>query len=232
MTRPGRPAPTPAAAVRGARAVPGVPGGVVVGLALALAFTATACSATGAPTPGRNTPATGTGTGAPGPLITPAQALQRMDTLLQETTAGIQPPLRTWDAWPNWREKYSTGLDEHSLGYATTSRERHVMTKVAAGRYEALLDAVRTAWRAKGYVVQDGPGTPTLRAVSATAPDGSTVGIGINPDTTVIDISATSGPIAVPQAGQPPFGTPTPDPTMSNGNPDVVPDHDDPYWSH
>ncbi|SOB88435.1 hypothetical protein [Streptomyces sp. 1331.2] len=176
----------------------------------------------------------GAGTGAdrgegesPGPLIPPAQALQTLDSLLEQTTAGVQPALQYWDAWPQATVQYSKGLDEHSLGYAKASRQRHVKTKVAPGKYGALLDAVRSTWQAKGYRVETGPAN--LQALFATTPEGNGVSITIHPAGN-IDIGATVSPVPVPD-GRDLFGTPTPDPVMANGNPDVVPTYEDPYWS-
>ncbi|MEV7360190.1 hypothetical protein [Kitasatospora sp. NPDC091276] len=185
--------------------------------ALALALTAGGCAATGGG--GGDTSAT------PGPLMQPAQALHRLDDLLQEATSGIQPALRYRDAWPDWREQYAKGLDEHSLGYATATRERHVTTRVAPAKYGALLDAVRGTWQTKGYRLTTGPDS-----VAATTPDGASLGITIHPYAGNIDISAAVGPIPLPH-GADPFGTPTPEPTLPGGNPDILPAYDDPYWS-
>ncbi|GAB7185104.1 hypothetical protein ATKI12_4935 [Kitasatospora sp. Ki12] len=189
---------------------------------LALVLTLTACGAvTAAVKDGARPDPTATA-----PLMPPGQALQKLDALLAEATSNVQPALRYWDAWPVAKEQYSSGLDEHSLGYAKASRTRHVMTKVAPAKYATLLDAVRSVWKAKGYRIEEGP---TGQAVSATTAEGLSVGIGIG-SAGDIDIQATVSPIPVPD-GRDPFGTPTPDPVMANGNPDVLPKYDDPYWS-
>ncbi|MFJ7275778.1 hypothetical protein [Kitasatospora sp. NPDC098663] len=185
--------------------------------ALALALTAAGCAATG--DRGADTGTT------PGPLMQPAQALHRLDDLLQEATSGIQPALRYRDARPDWREQYSKGLDEHSLGYARASRQRTITTKVAPAKYGALLDAVRGTWQTKGYHLTTGPDT-----VAATTADGASVGITIHPYAGNIDISASAGPIPLPH-GTDPFATPTPEPTPANDDPDTLPAYDDPYWS-
>ncbi|MFJ2191950.1 hypothetical protein ACIOJE_29125 [Kitasatospora sp. NPDC087861] len=186
-----------------------------------LALGATACTAGAGAGPGQSQGKT------PGPLIPPAQALQKLDSLLAETTSGVQPALRYWDAWPQATVRYSKGLDEHSLGYAAASRERHVMTKVAPGKYDALLAAVRDTWQAKGYRIDTGPAN--LKGLFATTADGYGVSVTIHPAGN-IDIGATVSPVPVPD-GRDLFGTPTPDPVMANGNPDVLPKYDDPYWS-
>ncbi|MFG2905068.1 hypothetical protein ACGF13_08395 [Kitasatospora sp. NPDC048286] len=188
-----------------------------------LALGVTACAGGG----GSGTGGGRSGGGTPGPLMTPAQALQKIDALLDEVTSGVQPALRYRDAWPEATVQYSKGLDEHSLGYAKASRQRHVMTKVAPAKYGALLDAVRNTWQAKGYRVEAGPAN--LQALLATTAEGHGVSITIHPAGN-IDIGATVSPIPVPE-GQDPFGTPTPQPTTAGGAPDVMPTYDDPYWS-
>ncbi len=187
-----------------------------------LALGATACIGGSGTGGGRGEGAT------PGPLIPPARALQTLDSLLEQVTSGVQPALRYRDAWPQATVQYSKGLDEHSLGYAKASRQRHVMTKVAPGKYGALLDSVRSTWQAKGYRIETGPAN--LQALFATTAEGYGVSITIHPAGN-IDLGATVSPVPVPD-GRDLFGTPTPDSTMANGNPDVLPSYDDPYWSH
>nr|BFD89054.1 hypothetical protein KitaXyl93_04140 [Kitasatospora sp. Xyl93] len=189
---------------------------------IALVLTLTACGAFTA----------GVGDGArpdpmaTAPLMAPGQALQKLNALLEEATSSVQPTLRYWDAWPETREQYSSGLNEHSLGYAKASRKRHVMTKVAPAKYATLLDTVRSVWEAKGYRIETGPAG---KAVSATTAEGFSVRIGIG-SAGDIDIEARVSPTPVPD-GRDLFGTPTPDPVMANGNPDILPKYDDPYWS-
>ncbi|MER7668041.1 hypothetical protein ABTY61_06185 [Kitasatospora sp. NPDC096128] len=188
------------------------PGIAVAALALAL----TACSAgTGA-----------SGGGAPKQLVPADQALRRMDALLDESLADVQPALRYWDDNPDAVEQYSKGLDEHSLGYADADRRRHIMTRIAPAKYDTLLDMVERGWKAKGYTVTRSAANPP--GSTASAPDGAGVGIAFHPSG-LIEITAHVSPVPVVHG---PFGTPTPVPTMSNGNPDDVPKYDDPFWSN
>ncbi|MFG3226944.1 hypothetical protein ACGF07_19420 [Kitasatospora sp. NPDC048194] len=189
---------------------------------LAFVLTSTACSAVTAEVNDAARPdATATA-----PLMPPEQALQKLNALLDEAISGVQPALRYQDAWPEAKVQYSSGLNEHSLGYAKASRARHVMTKVVPAKSAPLLDAVRNTWKAKGYRVESGPAG---QAVHATTQEGFSVRISIG-TAGAIDIEATVGPVPVPD-GRDLFGTPTPDPVMPDANPDGSPGYEDPYWS-
>ncbi|MFE6049360.1 hypothetical protein ACFQ6N_01220 [Kitasatospora sp. NPDC056446] len=198
---------------------------------LALAVTACAAGANGSAGGGAGSGAGGGSRAGsetpPGPLVPPAQAVQKLDSLLDEAMSGVQPALHYRDAWPQATVQYSKGLDEHSLGYATASRQRHVMTRIAPGKYGALLDAVRGTWSAKGYRIDAGPAN--LQALFATTAEGHGVSVTIHPAGN-IDFGATVGPVAVPD-GRDLFGTPTPEPVTTGGSPDVLPTDEDPYWS-
>ncbi|MEV7022548.1 hypothetical protein [Kitasatospora sp. NPDC093558] len=187
-----------------------------VGIAAAtLALALTACS-------------TDTQPGAPKQLMPPEQAVQKLNTLLDEALSDVQPKLQYWDEWPRSSEQYSKGLDEHSLGYATAVRNRHIMTKVAPAKYGTLLGMVEQSLKAKGYTLSSSD-DKSQRAVFASAPDGSGVGIVIY-SAGNINVGASVSPIPVVH-DRDPFGTPTPGPTMSNGNPDTVPNYNNPFWS-
>ncbi|MFJ9774376.1 hypothetical protein ACIRVF_24590 [Kitasatospora sp. NPDC101157] len=192
-----------------------------LGIAVAaLALSLTACSS------GTGTSGTGTSDArATEQLVPPEQALRRMDVLLDESLADVRPALRYWDDNPDAVEQFAKGLDEHSLGYAEANRRRHITTRIAPAKYDTLLDMVERGWRAKGYTVTRTTSTPPTSV--ATAPDGAGVGITVHSSGT-IDIAAHVAPVPVVRGA---FGTPTPVPTMPNGNPDDVPQYDDPFWS-
>ncbi|MFI9320240.1 hypothetical protein ACIGXI_10720 [Kitasatospora aureofaciens] len=162
---------------------------------------------------------------APEQLVPPEQALQRIDALLDESLADVRPTLRYWDDNPDAVEQFAKGLDEHSLGHAEANRRRHIMTRIAPAKYDTLLAMVERGWKAKGYTVTRTGSTPP--GSIASAPDGAGVGITVHSSGT-IDITAHVSPVPVIHGV---FGTPTPVPTMPNGNPDDVPDYDDPFWS-
>ncbi|MER5636351.1 hypothetical protein ABT095_05295 [Kitasatospora sp. NPDC002227] len=173
-----------------------------------------ACSLTGASHPKRA-------------LMPPDQAVTKMNALLDDLMSGIKPPLRYWDDWPRADEQTS-GLTDRSKGFATASRERHVMTKVASAKYGFLMDMVERSWKAKGYrITSVNPNQLTMYASTA---DGSSVDMTIGAAGN-ITFGVGVSPIPVIRDHDP-FGTPTPVPTMSNGNPDVIPKYDDPFWSN
>ncbi|MFF9645580.1 hypothetical protein [Kitasatospora aureofaciens] len=99
------------------------------------------------------------------------------------------------------------------------------MTRITPAKYDTLLDMVERGWKAKGYTVTRTASTPP--ASVASAPDGAGVGITVH-SSGLIEITAHVSPVPVIHGA---FGTPTPVPTMPNGNPDDVPEYDDPFWS-
>ncbi|MGW3075678.1 MULTISPECIES: hypothetical protein [unclassified Kitasatospora] len=158
--------------------------------------------------------------------MTPEQAVQALDALLDEAMSAIRPPLRYWDAWPRSTEQ-TAGPEDRSLGYATATRDRHVMTKVAPSRYGALLGITERGWKARGYRMT--AVNPRQPAMFAATPDGYGVcmlfGAAGN-----ITVQATVGPIPVIR-DRDPFGTYEPEPTLPDGRLDVFPRYDDPFWS-
>ncbi|MFF1788986.1 hypothetical protein ACFVX9_21330 [Kitasatospora sp. NPDC058243] len=190
--------------------------------AATLALALTACGHTGA----------GAGVGdehpAPESLTTPEQAVQKLDALLDEALSGIQPPLRHWDGWPRSTEQ-SGGIDDHSKGYATATRDRHITTKVSKAKYTALMDMAERDWKAKGYKITSvNPNQPALFAATG---DGSSVAMLFGAAGNITLQASGGGRIPVIR-DRDPFGTPTPDPVTANGNLDVIPTDDDPFWSH
>ncbi|MFD4537523.1 hypothetical protein ACFWNL_29265 [Kitasatospora sp. NPDC058397] len=191
-------------------------------LALALALALTACSSI-------TTAVGGGATALPSAsLVPPEQALRTLDGLLDDSLAQVRPALKYWDGWPRSTEQ-ATGIDDHSLGYATAGRDRHIMTKVAPAKYATLLAMVGQSWKAKGYTVAT-PAASPLPSLAASTPDGHSVSITIY-DAGNITIGAAGDRIPVIR-DRDPFGTPTPDPVTANGNLDVIPTDDDPFWSH
>ncbi|MFG2918869.1 hypothetical protein ACGF0D_39045 [Kitasatospora sp. NPDC048298] len=185
---------------------------------VALAFALTACSAV------RDVVSSSPSTS----LVPPEQALLRLNALLDDSLAQVRPRPQYWDAWPHSTEQ-SGGIDDHSLGYATATRDRYVMTKIAPAKYPTLLGMVEQGWKAKGYTVAT-PAGSTLPSLTARTPDGNSVTITIY-EFGNIDISAAVSHIPVIR-DRDPFGTPTPDPVMANGNLDIIPKYDDPFWSN
>ncbi|MDH6109778.1 hypothetical protein P3T36_005421 [Kitasatospora sp. MAP12-15] len=150
--------------------------------------------------------------------MTPEQAVQKLNALLDDSMSAVKPPLRYWDAWPT-----STEQD----GYAVATRYRYVMTRVSRAKFGALLGLLERSWLAKGYrITSVNPHQPAMFAVT---PDGSAVGIAIGAADN-ITASASVSPIPVIR-DRDPFGTPIPDPTTANGNLDIIPRYDDPFWS-
>ncbi|MET8629922.1 hypothetical protein ABZW30_40430 [Kitasatospora sp. NPDC004669] len=159
--------------------------------------------------------------------MTPEQAVQQLNALLDDSMSGIRPPLLYWDGWPRSTEQSAEGFYEESLGYATATRDRYIMTKVARAKYGALLGVVERSWKAKGYTIT--AVSPEQPAIFASTPDGAEIAITFGAPGN-ITFTASVGPIPVIR-DRDPFGVPVPEPVMANGNLDVIPRYKDPFWS-
>ncbi|RKT09560.1 hypothetical protein BX285_6655 [Streptomyces sp. 1114.5] len=159
--------------------------------------------------------------------MTPEQAVQVLDALLDEAMSAIRPPLRYWDGWPRSTEQ-TAGPDNHSLGHAVATRDRYVMTRVAPSKYGALLGVTERGWQALGYRIT--AVNPRQPAMFAATPAGYGVCVLIGAAGN-ITFQATVGPIPVIR-DRDPFGPYVPEPTLPNGNLDIIPRYEDPFWSH
>ncbi|MFJ9606134.1 hypothetical protein ACIRS1_07210 [Kitasatospora sp. NPDC101176] len=164
---------------------------------------------------------------APRALLTPQQALHTLDALLDEAMSAIRPALAYRAGRPRSTEQSAPGIDEYSLGYATLTRERHIMTRVAPTRYGALLGVTERGWTAHGHrITAVNPHQPAMFATTAHG-HGLALLFGAAGN---IAFQATVGPIPVIRDHDP-FGPHAPEPTLPNGNPDILPRHDHPFWS-
>ncbi|MFI9365881.1 hypothetical protein ACIG5E_33240 [Kitasatospora sp. NPDC053057] len=157
----------------------------------------------------------------------PEQAVHALDALLDEAMSAIRPPLRYRDGWP-WSTERTAGPDDHSLGYATATRDRYVMTKVAPSKYGALLGITERGWQARGYRIT--AVNPRQPAMFASTPAGYDVCLLVGAAGT-ITFQAAVGPIPVIRDHDP-FGTHVPEPTLPDGRPDILPKYEDPFSSH
>ncbi|MFJ2193960.1 hypothetical protein ACIOJE_39455 [Kitasatospora sp. NPDC087861] len=161
---------------------------------MVLAPALTACSSI-------TTAAGGSATAVPSAsLVPPDRALHALDGLLDDSLAQIQPALTYWDGWPRSTEQ-AGGIDDHSLGYATAGRDRHIMTKIAPAKYATPLAMAGQSWKAKGYTVA----TPAASPCHPWPPPHPTATASASPSTT----PATS-PSARPATASPSSATTTP----------------------
>ncbi|GAB2703216.1 hypothetical protein [Kitasatospora kifunensis] len=160
---------------------------------------------------------------APGTaLMSPAEARGKLVALLDDTFAAVSPALRFRDGWPRATE------NDVPVGTANASLDRYVMTKVSAAKYAALLDLVERHWKDRGYTIESGSADAAQPAVTARTPDLSALTLIVGHPGN-ITIGAAVTPIA---AAADPFGPEPSVPTLPNGNPDILPTVDDPFWSH
>ncbi|MEV7022549.1 hypothetical protein [Kitasatospora sp. NPDC093558] len=159
--------------------------------------------------------------------MTPEQAVQRLNALLDDAMSDVRPPLQYWDGWPRSTEQTTGGIDDRSLGHATATRDRYIMTKVAHTKYGALLGLIERSWTAKGYTIT--AVNPRQPAIFASTPNGYDIAITFGAPGN-ITLTAAVNPIPLIR-DRDPFGTPIPEPTTPNGNLDVMPTFDDSFWS-
>jgi hypothetical protein len=155
-------------------------------------------------------------------LMSPTEARGKLVGLLDDTFAAVSPALQFRDGWPRATE------NDVPSGTANASLDRYVMTKVSAAKYAALLDLVERHWKDRGYTIESVSADAALPAVTARTPDLSALNLIVGHPGN-ITIGAAVTPIA---AAADPFGPEPPVPTLPNGNPDILPTVDDPFWSH
>ncbi|MEU6172786.1 hypothetical protein ABZ832_12760 [Streptantibioticus parmotrematis] len=149
------------------------------------------------------------------------QAYAGVQTVLRETFSGIRPVLTYADgAATVTRGQEDTGQEADR---ATLSQYRYVRTKVSRAKRGALLGVVERAWKAEGYRITQVDPDPDMPAVYAVTPAGYSVNLAVGAPGNVYFV------VGSPEfaAGQ---GT---DSFQGGGSAQaVVPDVDDPFWSH
>ncbi|WP_143676880.1 hypothetical protein [Kitasatospora sp. GP30] len=152
--------------------------------------------------------------------MTPDQARQKLKAVLDDSMSDIGPPLRYWDDWP-----WISGQDG---SYAAASQDRYIMTKVSKTKIDALLGLLDRSWKAKGYNITSFH--PAQSEIFADTPDAMGIGVTVGAADN-ITFEAVVSPLPNLSTYDA-FGTPpSPAPTMANGNPDIIPKYDDPFWS-
>ena len=157
------------------------------------------------------------------------QARTRIDTLLNETFQAIKPPLKWHDGWYNVSENTS-GINDRPDGTAHINRRRYVMTKVSQAKFGALLGTVERYWKKEGYTITSVDADKRMPGIYARTQDGNRVSIEIGYWGNVTFIA---GVPYIPYTGDHyPFGYGPPQPTTTDGDLDIDPKFDDPFWSH
>ncbi|MFE9425186.1 hypothetical protein ACFYNO_19675 [Kitasatospora sp. NPDC006697] len=183
-------------------------------ISLLLAATlATACHSSGAP---------GNPTAKATAVLSPYEAKAKLQGMLDDTFEAIVPDMKFREGWPSVTE------NDQPPGTANVALDRYVMTRVSAAKYGALLGVVERHWKARGYVIESVNADPTMPAIFAQSADGSSLSLRVGYPGN-ITIGADVNPIN--STGNP-FGPQPPQPTLPNGNPDILPTIDDPFWSH
>jgi hypothetical protein len=181
-------------------------------------LTAAGCGADGTVSPGKRKA-----------TMDATEARTRIDALLDGTFAAVKPPLEWLDGWYTVAENTS-GIDDRPDGTAHITGSRHVTTKVAQAKYGALLGVVERYWRKQGYRIVSINADDRMPSVDAETPDGNRVSIEIGYPG---NVTVTAGVPSIEDPGDYyPFGSGPPMPTTADGDPDIMPKVDDPFWSH
>ncbi|MCX4747128.1 hypothetical protein OG455_16650 [Kitasatospora sp. NBC_01287] len=160
-------------------------------------------------------------TGSTAAMMSPPEARTRMTALLDDTFSAVSPALRFRDGWP-----HSIENDEppHS---ANAYLDRYVMTRIAPAKYGALLGLVERHWKERGYTIENVNADTRMPAITARSPEGAVLSLVVGYPGNVTLTAAVTPITATPD----PFGPEPPQPTLANGNPDILPTEDDPFWS-
>ncbi|MFE0460874.1 hypothetical protein ACFW1A_16650 [Kitasatospora sp. NPDC058965] len=166
----------------------------------------------------------------PGPeatVMTPTEAKVKLTALLDDTMAAVTPSLGFRDSWPDVTE------NDTPRGTANVSLDRFITTKVDPTKYGALLGLVERHWKARGYTIESVNADATMPAIFARASDQEAIHLTVGYPGNVT-LTANVSPIKAPDpaASTDPFGPRPTEPTSANGNLDLLPTLDDPFWSH
>ncbi|MFJ1757558.1 hypothetical protein [Kitasatospora sp. NPDC088134] len=161
-----------------------------------------------------------------GGAITAEQAKPRIEALLSGTVGAVQPPVQYLDELYDVREH--TDWKHDSDGKSLVLKKRHLMPMISQPKRTVLLQQLKDYWKAQGYTLHEDNNGNGVQGVSATAPDGTKVGV-----------SFLGGGSATITAGIDPVVTPPLDhplrDTSTSPRPPGTPEpgtQDDPYWSH
>ncbi|GAA1985384.1 hypothetical protein [Kitasatospora viridis] len=160
-------------------------------------------------------------------VLAPSDARAKLTALLDDTFAAVSPPLKFRESWPDVTE------NDAPEGTANVSLDRFVLTKVDRGKYGALLGLVERHWKARGYTIESVNTDVSMPGIFARTPDRSAVQLTVGAPGN-ITVTANVSPIDVADSTPPggPYGPRPVEPTAANGNLDILPTYDDPFWSH
>jgi hypothetical protein len=149
-----------------------------------------------------------------------------MTALLDDTFTAIVPGVRFRDGWPHAVE------NDEPPGTANAYLDRYVMTRISASRYGALLGLVERHWKERGYRIENVNADTRMPAITARTPDGAALHLVVGHPGNITFTAAVT-PVTLPgdQRADALFGPEPPGPTLPNGNPDILPNADDPFWS-
>ncbi|MFF9482839.1 hypothetical protein [Streptomyces sp. NPDC014733] len=158
---------------------------------------------------------------------TVGKALQRVDSVLNDTLSGVRPRLRWRDGPAHMSERRNSFTNEVNDAM-DVSRQRHLRTQISQGKKKELLKVVSRRWEEKGFEVKEqDDGRPSLLSEAS---DGCIVKIDVGGSG---DVYISAGVSAVSSGPSGDIAGEEGDsfPESPSGAADYTPDLRDPYWS-
>ncbi|MEV8527531.1 hypothetical protein AB0451_25830 [Streptomyces sp. NPDC052000] len=103
------------------------------------------------------------------------QGAETADGILQQTLAGITPPL-SWQHGPS-TDRGCAAANNSETGTGTATRRIEVLTIVSEERRGSLLGVIERHWRALGYKITSVNPSKEMPAVFASTPDDFRLGV-------------------------------------------------------
>ncbi|MFG2532692.1 hypothetical protein [Streptomyces sp. NPDC048516] len=156
-----------------------------------------------------------------------SQASRRLNELLDSTFASVKPALK-------WRDgdtevlQVNDSVSNQPNGKATVSKTRYLRTKVSKKRLGGLMGVIERHWKASGYKITNiNPKVPSFVGLTS---DGFSIRFSVGrPGNVYFDAAS-------PSVEDPGFSGTLKEgdkfPPDSDGDPNIMPDVHDPFWSH
>ncbi|MFB7632122.1 hypothetical protein ACFC0M_14385 [Streptomyces sp. NPDC056149] len=165
--------------------------------------------------------------GDPEPTISADQAIERVDSVLDDTFKAVHPQLK-WRDGPAHLSEIKSSFTNTASGEVSVGRHRFVRTKISKAKLNKLIAAFDKQWRKAGFEIKStNPREPSL---SGKASDGCVVNFSVSGFGNVEISAGVAARSDGPRGGIEGEGGDT-FPKAPDGGPDYTPDAQDPYWS-
>ncbi|WP_159393922.1 hypothetical protein [Streptomyces sp. NRRL F-5755] len=169
--------------------------------------------------------------GEAGDIQDPYKVGKHLDVLLNSATSAVKPSLK-WRDGATETQPLNHKVTNKPDGTVVVSKTRYMRTKVARSKVDALANSVQDHCKGKGYKITSvNPKEPSFVALTS---DGYSLRFSVGaPGNVYLDAAGppardpgTSGEDTLPGLEGDTF------PKDAKGQPDIMPDLEDTYWSH